>query len=382
MKHFGKLLMIVLVVLIFGVNVSAKDNSLTKFDKNQIKSIEKYNRMLDKFDSKYGELPDYYSGAYIDENGKLKIKITKDEKSLFKSDMDDLLIIKSDVINGTVPFKSLVKSQKELSKLINELENSNVEITGIYKDTILELLFVEVKGLDDWKIEAIQGYVNIENIEFINSEDLQVPTAATLNPINSGDNVVNFQRPTVASSVGFPATRNGQEGYVLSGHAVSGGHRIGFEDSLGMYQEVGMVTSSLIVDGVDASFVDLYPGYNVTTTTNDGKTIKYTTSGSYPQGTHFKLFGTTTYLSTLTLYDWSATTTVTYSFGNFQHNDMMRFTNLVLGGNSGGGIFLVHSSQYYTLVGNMVSSSQNLPISHGGKYSNMVTELGVTAILG
>lgn len=156
---------------------------------------------------------DNYGGAYIDDSGELVVL-------LVENDTSDVARIQQDTGNSGIKTESCEYSYNDLVLVIttiNEnldyLSNNGIYITEMYEDVYDNRVKIGVLDLSSEKENLIRKIINLPCMEFFCADKCSVPTAIT---VEGGDEIVGYDNQS--STLGFGATRNGVEGFVVAGH--------------------------------------------------------------------------------------------------------------------------------------------------------------------
>ena len=367
-----KYLLVLLVSLIFvlSVNVEGKPTE-NKFYETQWRSIEKYNKMIDSFERKYGDFPVGYSGAYIGEDGKLNVKLLRSEMKELKTTIKNENIDDITFLEGEVSFLELRRLQKEIAELDEFISAINVQILSVYKDVIKQKVIVEVSGNLDRTHKMFSKFVDVGLIEVVISE-YERPTAN----INAGNGISSYGAG--GGSIGFAATVNGKDGIITAGHVATETEKFYIEGSDGLYRSYGYTEDSYLQVNADFAFIESFSNDDLTRYTKNGYYIEFATTGSLPQNTTVDILGDISGIVTTTVLDSTATVYVSYyaPVGTIKHTNVVKYDDPVSPGDSGGGVFVEFTSNSYILTAIMISTSTHT--STGNKFVDIYNELNMT----
>lgn len=326
MKTYLALLGIVLSTLFFTYSCSEKAQDLprnhsgvetfTERDANpQWQAIQYYNRINESFglsgdkdnSAAIATLPDYYGGAFINEQNKLVVYVT-----------GDLATASEKIANITGSKEVIVRaakySYKELTGIMNNLnrikqqEAGRVAISDFttwYLSDAENKIVVELENFSDDKIKAFRSNIlQSAAIEFRRSNG-RIKLEATLDP---GCKAAVNSTGTSYGSFSFRARRtsDSKKGVVTAGHVVSVGDALYYSGTL-----IGNCSQSNNSGSVDAAFVPVNDTTNYTpSNTLCGTATILSVSTSLPgTGTLVNLRGATTGTSSGNIISTNASTT-------------------------------------------------------------------------
>ena len=270
----------------FGVTTGELSPPAPTWEEIQTQSIQQYSSLLDSFgDSHKMNYPDYYAGAYLNEEGKLVIKTTTSSTSARRS-------IRSATKNENVIFEDAEYSYAELTELKDAIfeymedhsTKGRLPIRGCGIDDELNRVIIFIEEMTDEKIAAVKAVVDSPAIQFTSipketasfSSDLQpsitledfnffhssVSSVSRIIPTNlySGNkiNTENTSGTIVGMSVGYRAKRQitattYEYGFITAGHGTKGNGNV-YNTSL---EKIGTVTGRIFNAMADMSFVKM-----------------------------------------------------------------------------------------------------------------------------
>lgn len=274
MKKVLRILLSLMLFLTFfttlGVSGEAFEN------KTKIKqSISDYSDIISKYKDK-DEFTATYGGAYINDDGILVMyfteKASKELKdNILKNARQEMIIRESKY------------SYDDLNKLMKYLDN-NKKLNELYDvvsyrvDERENKIILEIYKIDNKKLNKfVKEILDSPAIEIINTDDIGHDEAS---PVINGEIISSSSG---SSTIGFPATRNGTNGFVIAAHGVGAvGDNITYNGSV-----VGTVRARYYANEVDAAFVEITnPNYYMSTKmTNSTFLSGYVFASLSPVGT-------------------------------------------------------------------------------------------------
>lgn len=304
------------------------------------KSAMQYEKLMNSFEETETDkliYPDYYGGAYIDDNGEFVVCAVAENA---KEKQSNLKSIKENINSSDFVVKNVTYSYNELEDMmefLNEYKqsNHNSKITENWSGHFLSdrdnAIFVELNGMDDELISLFRKEVTDSSmITFINS-GAQGVNCANLNP----GRIINNPTIGISGSMGYRARNDGKIGFVTAAH-------VGFMGDIikGKSSTIGKVTARQNWGSVDASFVEITSEHNPTNIL-DGTDVTLSTSIKNPsQGSTVHKRGATTGHSSGVIRSTNAS----------KEFDKSLFTNLTLtslnadSGDSGGIVYYIETS--------------------------------------
>lgn len=188
----------------------------------QMESIKLYNILLHNMEEQtkvYSsrvdcQYPDYYGGAYIDnQSGELVVlvtdlsEITLSRMTMFAQGSD---LVRFELCNTS--YNGILTAIKTLSENLEYFESQGVNIDCIRDDILGGHVVVDVQELDSSKIASIKAVANYDFLCFQNSEGMTLDTS-----VKAGSGIYN-KETNMASTLGFAATLDGMSGVVVAGH--------------------------------------------------------------------------------------------------------------------------------------------------------------------
>ena len=255
-----------------------------QFEANQkLEKIHAYflNNTFSKNNSEI-DYPDYYGGAFINNEGKLVVYI-KGSINRYKKDIEDI------IGSQNVIFNSCKNSYSDLNKTMKELNNykftngqnsysQNFNSYGIIDSE--NILIVNLNDFTDASMKQFKKNVNNSKvIEFRKGNGKPILQATDLNP---GANIyAKVGTNNNNGSIGFRAKNSaGEEGIVTSGHVISEGQGLYYGTGTAA---IGLCAVSKQSGSVDAAFIPIFESYNnIPTNTINGTTNTLSTLTSLP----------------------------------------------------------------------------------------------------
>ena len=277
----------------------AEQESLSQYDsgflENHDSSVIDYQKMLDSFlKTRSGDIiyPEYYGGAYIDDEGDLIVYTKYPAIAEFSL---------TNATSGSIDFEIKIAeySYNELNDMMDLLndfkeKNSNSKTARNFNsywlsdntnEIIVELEDMSPNRIMQFKKQVVDSPI----IVFVQS---QGESALDTN-INPGDGITTG----VISSMGYRARRNGLNGFVTAAHGVG---KLGSTVELvGNRKALGVVDRRQWSGSIDAAFIRINSGFTPTNTlrasNNSSVTGSLATSTSLPgAGTVINKLGTVT----------------------------------------------------------------------------------------
>lgn len=356
-------------------------------------SIETYNNILDGLNSEVYSVSsengknynDCYGGAYIDEEtGELIVLVTElaptatDEISTYAEGSENVRYQLCDV-----SYAEITEAIDTVTDHLAELYDCGVDITSVRDDILNGRVVISVVDLDQEKEAAIKA---VADYDFLVLEDSEGGNPEASYAIGSQINTIREDAlPGTydgSSSLGFAARMDGQEGFVVSGHAgwVYGQTFKSGNTVLGHLTKTAAYSSTTTAD---ASFVNKESGISITNSLGEARILSASTY-QLPVNTPILLIGYVTGGTSGKVCGTNGTAIYTRHDGQ-----RMYISNCTYGdysssnGDSGGPVVRVSAqggNTYYTLAGIHVGTFNGY--KYFSPYSNIVNELGVSCIIG
>ncbi len=260
---------------------SSELKSMERFDKtflkNQNKSSELYSKLNDSFGKvevrKESDYPDYYGGAYINNDGNLVVNLV-DNSNGNNQDIEKRI--------GTDAFipKSCKYSYKMLTRIMDSLNTykhqnlKNPICNNFNSYSLLDDQNIIVVYLDNYNQEQIDAFkqqvLDSPAIEFKKAES-KFSSEISVNP---GSKIHHFDK---YGSVGYRAKLNGEIGFVTAGHLVDVNGMIDDNDYYYAICRAHKQSGS-----VDASFCEITDSSYTPTNTLNGTSNTLSTTISEP----------------------------------------------------------------------------------------------------
>lgn len=354
------------------------------FFEQQKESLDQYNQLLEALavpsmavhsnGASSGErYAEYYGGAYINQEGKLVVKMTG-------QDPETLSRMRS-WVNGDILTESCQVSYNELMEVIEALSTEIVRLSeqgtviqSIEDDVESSQVMVRVRDLDAAKEKTIRGVIDRDFMRFENAAE-----EAVYHEAYGGGRKIVSMADGGSSTLGFAAKSSDRNGFVIAGHA---GNFVGERFQCDGKALGSVLRTSYNMDRptTDAAFILADPGVAVTNElANRGQVWVASPTYVYPQNTVVCMYGMESGLTSGKIT--STSMTVSYGSGKYRY-DQMKASYSSQEGDSGAPV-LYYEGNYggtkYTLVGLHSGSAD------GGadfsKYTNIVKELSVEAVV-
>lgn len=365
-KRIRCLFLALCFTVVFLVPISAVSPVVDNRSANESQSITQYQLLMTEFKHQKlrnetpSDYPDYYAGAYIQEDGKLVVLLTEVSKT--HSDSICSLIRSSDVVfkTASVPYNDLVSQRDDIIQTYERLKNNSLENTidddlstllnsfiGIGIEERNNRIEVSLTDTSAENIDAFREYLSsYEHISFEQSGAAEKHTS--LSPgtyIRAGEN---------AGSIGYRSYRQlGSStfyGFTTAAHvAGSYGQSIYNAPYYPSIPSVvcGTVITSLYSGTIDAAFVQTASGFTVTNQTPAGKILASSWFTSIPEGMsvimHGKTSGEKSGVVRNNAYYFTTSDGVSLT-------DVLRCSYDADFGDSGGVVFSLYNGDY-TIVG-------------------------------
>ena len=352
------------LVMSFGITFTPQTAELIYLRNQQI-SIIIYNQLLQRMnvdDVCSDPFPEYYCGAYVNDEGKLvlKVKDIEEGQRLAEGFNENLVIIET----GDVSINLLNETVKDINGKYAELSDKGIDVNCAYTDILTGKVLVGVNEINGEAEEYLNKMISHpELLEFVESETQPEETA-----LEVGDHVVSGANGA-ACSIGFKAKDDkGNIGYIISGHA---GDFVG--EHFMMNDEVtGSVTRTTYVNPstpADAAFIRLRSGFTLSNYLSEHQKVYAAQSIEYPQHCLVDMCGSVS--------GWQQ--------GRIMSNNMTFYSPVVTltrqvlasytstGGDSGGPIMIKDyeedGTSYYSVIGIHLGSVKVFKIRVGAYYT-------------
>ena len=404
-KRFKCKLLHVVLVFVFAMNfcvgnviaVEREVNALpiptdhgNKFYETQNRSNEVYNHLLQSFseqsevtENQIMELdikkcyPDYYGGAYINnETGKLMVLLT-DARVANKVEVRNATNNSTNVLFETceVSLNEMYEVIEILSDKIDDLYELGIEIDSISDDILNQRVVVSIKDCSTEKMGVINNLIECDFLYFENSKGIEEHSAS----LGGGYRV---SASGAFSTLGFAATRNGVKGYVVTGHHAgsSTGKVFSYNGTT-----IGSVTATAYYNNstADAAFVKSNGNFTPSQVLSNAGSIWGASSSSLAVNTTVYMLGMVSSLQGGQITSINVTTTSDGDSITIKNQCSANYSSQ--SGDSGAPILLYDGNfggSKYTLVGIHKGRNATQNLSVFTRYSNICSELGVSAIKG
>lgn len=352
----------------------------------QAESIKVYNQLLQNmresvslYSSRiYGEYPDYYGGAYIDDQtGELVIlvtdlsAITQNAIATFAEDSPQIRVQRC-----SIPYNHILDAIETVSENLQYFDDQGVHIDSIRDDIINNRVIINVQGLNPSKITIIKELADYDFLVFENSEGIVLDSTS-----RSGGKIFNVDT-NMSSTLGFAAEREGVSGFVVAGHTAQENAVFATDDmnetKLGVTKESAWKNKSK----ADAAFVQAYNGITISNSLPGAGDIWGATTYEVPAGTTVYMYGAMSgYLKSGQIISISQTQNV----GGLTISKQMVANYSAVGGDSGAPVMIydgTFNGPKYTLIGIHSAHLKNgsSQIDYFSPYQNIVDELGITFV--
>lgn len=269
----------------------------------QAPQLEGYFSMIESFNSKEGILyPDTYGGAFFDENENLTIVITKNDDSI-------------------KDYYRKLTGLKNLGFIVHE--NSYDELYNNYLTTIEDLKnLTKLENKESSvKIDIIEGDIDVEiyNMNYIDlntvKNSFRASSMIDVSEMKTNNNFLADLDPghevNDSSTVGFGATKDGKDGFIMAAHVCSSNQQITFKDTTSV---CGVVKDRDLNSWYDAAWVEASSSYTPTNEIRNGKDITAYTTVDLPIGTWVSFYGKESYTLSgeIDSNDWAGMVGATY----------------------------------------------------------------------
>lgn len=353
-----------------------------QFYRTQAVSVKKYNCMLEKITVNNGakgsnrEYDEVYGGSYINENGELVVLLTdnvyKNRKMIREYTEDENTIIRT----CQYSYNELMKIIGTINEKLQYLLEQGIIIDEMYDDVYLNRVIFRIRDLDDEKEQVIRDIIDSGCMEFRNSE-----RGAVLEETLRGGIGITSSDNGKTSTLGFCATRNGVEGYVVAGHSADRiGEKFTYNGTV-----IGEVTHTAYYQNTtaDAGFIKASSSGTLSNYIMGYKCIS-ATGYEYPYGTRISMYGQASGLKSGMIYSYHSSFNESGLYGTYTTIDHVKADYSSQGGDSGAPVFLYEGNyngvSLCTLLG-IHSADIGEGYVQFAKYSNIVKELGITAVV-
>lgn len=236
----------------------------------QMKANITYNKLLDSFNNKVSrsdnqdqEYPDYYGGAFINDQGILVVNVYQPEKNARATTLQSL------AQNNSIITKPCDYSYNYLLDLMQKIRiyktnNPNSELTKKFCMTVLKeienRIYVYLLDCDTTTVQAFKE--NISDAPAICFFKGKKSKKQATNNINPGDGIYyQDSKGTHTGSMGYRAKRNNVNGIVTAGHvARTKGIKL-YSSFNGTSKYFGESEYAVLSGAVDACFIKTYSGF-------------------------------------------------------------------------------------------------------------------------
>lgn len=171
-KKIISFILVCVFIISAGNSVARAQNNRTAHDdtffKTQYSSIEKYNKLLDKFkqnrtiEGKKGALyyDDYYGGSYINDSGELVVLLTNNtdkNKAKIKDYTNDVNMTTKQC---TYSYNQLMEVINTINNNIDYLNKNGVILDEMYDDVWSNKVIIAIRDLNNEKEKVIRGIID------------------------------------------------------------------------------------------------------------------------------------------------------------------------------------------------------------------------------
>ena len=286
--------------------VSEEDYVKSGYYLTERKSLEAYRQILEGFKEESAEVngisgdddqtvtepeyPDYYGGAYINDDGKLVVLITKDSKIQGKEELNknisDKIQLGSNYIiqECDVSFNELRRVQNLILEKDEMFESMgiNITMTGISFSSGGKLK-IWISDMTEEDEKVVRSYFDYDFLVFESGEEC-------VNQVDLGGGYGVSDEDGYDSTIGFSAKLGALKGYVVSGHA---GYK---KDMYFKYngKKIGTVEKTAYYNksNADAAFVKSNGNFTPTNVLANAGTIwSADTTNLFAEGTTVWMYG-------------------------------------------------------------------------------------------
>lgn len=396
------------------------------FYENQSESVDTYNEILRAFEnsnsgthslnqkqqSENNKYPDYYGGAYIDEETGGLVVLVKKEASDLKSVAAEIAAITKETttisnksIKNGIRIEACDVSCNEietaidfLSDKIEELQRQGVEITAIRDDIKNGKVIVSILNLTDEKEEKVRSISNQPFLQFEEGEyasegiadsknqEITDTKEGLLNAMGYTAKIYGGGQGTVGnkswgfSTIGFAAKKGNRYGFVIAGHAPTAlGEKFYYSaDGHLMGDTIGTVTKSAYFDNstADAAFLEAVSGITIT-----NQVVEHTNVGGgwpfeLPVGTRVSMQGVKSGRQSGKIVSYYET--IKHTTGKtIRKQTAASYPSQ--GGDSGAPILYLYKGKYY-ICGIHSTHKDIAELSYFSPSKNIVDELGISFV--
>ncbi len=360
----GVILSLVLCTSSSIVFVSASEAQMNASDLQQkeLDSINQYNLLLAAFKHEHlnrktfeddGEYPDYYAGAYLNDNKELVVLITdSDTRNIEEvreyTKNDDIIIEqKSNPYNELSELQNQIfstytqyyeKYENNLSEVNDDLLNVLASFIGVGISQKNNKVIVHLKNIDEQSINAFKKYISSSDIIYFEQRSFVTSDTTYL---NSGA-YIRANQDGGPGSIGFRCQiyldnedydNKYLKGFFTAGHVTGAMQYTEVFDSAGY--KIGDLAAYKYQDNVDAAFVALGTNYEMNASTRVGVALGDNYFTSMAEGSTVNMCGANTSTS-------GEIVNTSYSFtteSGVALSDVYRCDYSGVGGDSGGVVY-------------------------------------------
>lgn len=354
----------------------------------QTESVRIYNEMLEAFAEENSTVyslmsetteetyPEYYGGAYIDENGELVVLVTEMTNSV-NAEVQQVTNDSSQVSTELceVSYNEMCYVIDFLTDRMEMLRNQGVVIDSICDNIMDGKVIVSIIDLNQSKEEVVREYIDCEFLEFVNSDGME----STANSVGGGYGIASDNG---TSTAGFAAVYQSGEtvGLVAAGHAFQN-----FGDKAYYNGEyIGFVWETAYYDGstADAAFITPDSDVEITGILKNGGHVFGGFTTVYPVNSTIYMYGNVSKLQSGKIT--STSSSVYYNELDITFKKQCVATYSSQKGDSGAPILFFDGNyggkSYYVICGVQSGYNKTKGVSFYSPYGNIVNELGITCV--
>jgi len=351
--------------------ISNIDNEEFSISSNEEMSLEQYYKLIDYFNNvEYSpendsplivNYPEYYGGAYLDDSKKLVVFLVEEFiDSGIKTEIEN--IIGADVVfkEATYSFSHLMTIMERINSVMIESSQNDyiVEWMIIDKENRIQVGLLNCNEAEIWNFKKY--IIDDNSIYFIKVEnkaveDINVDTGVAIGSGSSG-----------GGSVGYRVKKGNDTGIVTAAHVVTTGTYISF-NGVNFAQGTSAWQCGGSVDGVFCKSTN--SSYTPTNTVNASISI-VTIMRDPPAGASVIMKGRNNHSSGTI-----QSTNVSFPYGGATFTNLTSATYLRAGGDSGGLVYSLSGSSYYTTGVHRGTNPSNTPVF--SKSTQVAMQLGV-----
>ena len=391
-RMIASLLSMILILSSCAFSTTALENDIDNIFANieydnefyitQNESVKVYNEMLEAFSRESNQTyslsskntgqnyPEYYGGAFVDDNGELVVLVTEITNSVNKEIYqvtDGSSQVSTELCE--VSYNEMCYVIDLLTDKIDILRKQGIIIESISDDIMNGNVTVSVVDLNIEKEEIIRKLIDCDFLEFENSKGFVDEES-----VGGGYGITSSSG---SSTAGFAATLNGKKGLVVAGHAFPTVGKIAYYNG----SQIGKVTVTSYKNNstADAAFIPATGNVSITAILKNNGHIMSGSTIDTPVNTTVYMFGNKSNLQSGKILSTNVTTT---------NKEGIVFTKQCTAnyssqsGDSGAPVLFYEGNfggkSCYTILGIHKGSSSSCKTF--SPYKNIVNELGISCI--